>query len=935
MREKNPLILLIRCYDARAWLVWVGAAALLTLRLHNPFYLLILLLVVRVVTAVGARPAASPRLPYWRLGLVLLTFSTLLNVLSLHIGETVLFHLPAAWPLVGGMMTLEAAVYGAINGLVLFTLLTVFTALNALVPVYDLVRLTPRALRDVGLVVLMAMTYVPETVRQWQGIREAQAIRGHQLRGLRDWRPVIIPLLVGGLERAMNLAEAMVARGYGATRSNDHPFLTRLGLGLGLAAGLAGWLLTFWLGWPGWILLAAGVGGLLGLLWWNGRRVPRTVYKAHRWQTADTFLLLIALAPVLFLLRPLPFLDHSTLFYSPFPRLSWPAADPLVALLLTSLALPALFTGRAVETTPTPYEAGRRRLHPPQPSTFNLQPSPLIYVSHLTYCYPGVARPALADVSFTVAAGEFILLTGASGAGKSTLLRCLNGLVPHFTGGAISGRVWVNGLDVVKEGPAAASQLAGFVWQNPESQAILEHVEEEIAFGLENAAVPPAEMAARVEEVLQQLNLIQLRHRPLITLSGGERQRVAIATALALRPPVLLLDEPTSQLDPQAAEELLHALARLNRDLGLTILLSEHRLERVAGYAGRIIHVDDGRILVDAPAHEAMAHLPHRPPLAQLGLAWGWRPLPLSVAEARRFVNGHPHPRPLSLAGSRGAGEQRSRGGESSLLPRSPIPPLPRPLTLLLDVRDLHFAYDGRLVLRGVNLSVAAGEVVALLGHNGAGKSTLFKCLMGLLTPTTGEAQLAGRPTAGRDVAEISQQVAYLPQNPDDLLFAETVLEELTVTLRNHHLGEIDVPVRPAELLRELGLAEAAGRYPRDLSVGQRQRVALGAVMVTGPKLLLLDEPTRGLDWLAKEELLTLCRRWRAAGTGVLLATHDVELAARLADRVLILTEGEVAAAGPTATVLGNSSHFATDVARLFPGRGWLTAEDVLARPAH
>ena len=262
----------------------------------------------------------------------------------------------------------------------------------------------------------------------------------------------------------------------------------------------------------------------------------------------------------------------------------------------------------------------------------------MIDIEQLTYTYPNSDRPALRDVSWQVAAGDFVLVTGASGSGKSTLLRCLNGLVPHFSGGVIRGRVTVNGRDVPALGPHTLSRQVGFVSQNPEAQAVLDRVEAEIAFGLENAAVLPAEMRLRVEEVLDLLSLSSLRDRPLATLSGGERQRVAIAAVLALRPQILALDEPTSQLDPQSAEEVLQALVRLNKDLGLTIILAEHRLERILPYADRLAYLEDGRLLADGPAGEAIHQTPLAPPLVQLARQLAWEPLPLTVKEARRFA---------------------------------------------------------------------------------------------------------------------------------------------------------------------------------------------------------------------------------------------------------------------------------------------------------
>ena len=534
----------------------------------------------------------------------------------------------------------------------------------------------------------------------------------------------------------------------------------------------------------------------------------------------------------------------------------------------------------------------------------------MITIDHLTYTYPGSNRIALQDVSWQVAAGEFVLVAGPSGSGKSTLLRCLNGLVPHFTGGAVAGLVSVNGIDALTQGPHALSRHVGFVQQNPEAQAVLDQVEPEIAFGLENAAVPPQEMRVRVEEALDLLDLTPLRQRPLTTLSGGERQRVAIAAALALRPQILALDEPTSQLDPQSAEEVLRALVRLNEDLGLTIILAEHRLERVLRYVDRITYLENGRVIVDDLARPAAAQIPQLPPLVRLSRELGWHPLPLTVKEGKRFAR--------RVEATRGL-----RDGENV------VPAPAHPFThSLLEANDITFAYNGRFALNRVSVNVNPGETVAVMGRNGAGKSTLLKCLIGLLAPQSGEVSLNGRVVNGRAVAEISREAAYLPQNPDDLLFAESVADELTMTLRNHDLLHQN---GVANLLDRLGLTELAQEYPRDLSVGQRQRVALGAVTITHPKLLLLDEPTRGLDYEAKQTLVSIWRRWLADGMGLLLVTHDVELVAQIADRVILLSQGEIIAAGETAEILSTSPLFAPQISRLFPDSGWLTVEDALA----
>jgi energy-coupling factor transport system ATP-binding protein len=542
----------------------------------------------------------------------------------------------------------------------------------------------------------------------------------------------------------------------------------------------------------------------------------------------------------------------------------------------------------------------------------------MIEINNLTYTYPQSKQPALRDVSWQARAGDFVLLAGASGSGKSTLLRCLNGLVPHFSGGVVQGQVLVNGLDVLASGPRTMSRHVGFVQQNPETQAVLEQVEAEIAFGLENQGIPPQAMRIQVEEVLDLLELSVLRERPLSTLSGGEQQRVAIAAALALRPPLLVLDEPTSQLDPQSAEEVLRALVRLNEDLGLTIVLAEHRLERILPYVDHILYLEEGRVIVDGPAREVVGDMPQLPPVAELGRKLGWQPLPLTVKEARRFTDSV-FSDPYSVT------------SDESDCPSSIVR---RPSSPLLEARGVSFAYDGCPTLQQVDLQVRPGEALVVMGRNGAGKSTLLKCLMGLLSPASGEVVVNGRSTHKREVADISREMAYLPQNPDDLLFAETVADELYFTLRNHGLDRSvngkGTTERVQTLLGQLGLAETAAAYPRDLSVGQRQRVALAAVTITHPRLLLLDEPTRGLDYVAKQALVAIWRRWLAQGMGLLLVTHDVELAAQIADRVAIMSQGEIIASGQAADILSATPLFASQIARLFPHRGWQTVQDAL-----
>ena len=538
-----------------------------------------------------------------------------------------------------------------------------------------------------------------------------------------------------------------------------------------------------------------------------------------------------------------------------------------------------------------------------------------IRFDQLSFTYPGAAAPALRDVSLNLPQGEMILLIGPSGSGKSTLMRCINGLVPHFSGGELSGNVRVQGLDPVTATPQILSRHVGFVFQDPESQFVMDRVEDEVAFALENAAMPPQEMRVRVEETLDLLDLAPLRERLLSTLSGGERQRVAIAAALALRPEILVLDEPTSQLDPKSAEDVLNALVRLNSDLGLTILLAEHRMERVLPYVDRVVYLpDDGSpILSDAP-RTVLNQIELGPPLVKLGRSLQWQPLPLTIKEGLRFSRSW-----LDAQRTRPTPSRRPRPERSAQAP-------------FVQVRGLTVHYGRTAVVRQMDLDLFPGEIVALMGRNGAGKTTLLRSLVGLAKASAGEIRIDGRTIAGRSTAEICRAVGYLPQDPNTLLFADTVEEEMAITLRNHELapgapGTAD----PVALLARLKLTGKALAYPRDLSVGERQRAALAAVTVTLPGALLLDEPTRGLDYGAKEALIELLREWRSAGAAILVVTHDVELAAALADRVVLMSQGEVIASGPAGDVLATSPLFAPQVARLFPTTGWLTTDDVLA----
>jgi energy-coupling factor transport system ATP-binding protein len=510
----------------------------------------------------------------------------------------------------------------------------------------------------------------------------------------------------------------------------------------------------------------------------------------------------------------------------------------------------------------------------------------------VSFAYPDASRAALRNVELEVQSGELLLVLGASGSGKSTLLRAVNGLVPHTSGGRFGGDVVVFGRSTRSHHPRELADVVGFVAQDPESQSVVDHVERDLAFVLENLGFSQDAMRRRVEEVLDALGIAHLRDRDPSTLSGGERQRCAIAGALAAGPQALVLDEPTSQLDPQGADDVLAALVRLNHDLGTTVMLAEHRLERAAPLADRAVLVDGGSVGAPAAGATVLADYPGAPSVTRLGRLLGWEPLPLTVRDARARATFDP-----------------------PMLEPPPPPSPAAPGDRLLDARGVRVTLGGRTVVRDVDLELRAGDVIALFGRNGAGKTTLLRALAGLQQPSSGIVDARGR-------------VAYVPQNPNTMLFSSSVRRELVETQRL--LGAIDAAAVD-RWLDALHLGELADEHPRSLSGGQRQRVAIAAVAVGGAPVLLLDEPTRGMDAPSRTALEHAVREHAGGGGAVVLATHDVELAARIASHAVVLGDGEIVADGDARTVLAGSL-FAPQVLRVLPP--FLTVEEVDAELA-
>ncbi|MFC9683349.1 ABC transporter ATP-binding protein [Streptomyces sp. NPDC056948] len=533
----------------------------------------------------------------------------------------------------------------------------------------------------------------------------------------------------------------------------------------------------------------------------------------------------------------------------------------------------------------------------------------MIRFEDVSVTYDGASEPTVQGIDFEVPEGELVLLAGPSGVGKSTVLGAVSGLVPHFTGGTLRGRVTVAGRDTRTHKPRELADVVGTVGQDPLAHFVTDTVEDELAYGMESLGLAPEVMRRRVEETLDLLGLADLRNRPIATLSGGQQQRVAIGSVLTPHPSVLVLDEPTSALDPAAAEEVLAVLQRLVHDLGTTVFMAEHRLERVIQYADQVA-------LLPAPGEpptlgtpaEVMAVSPVYPPVVALGRLAGWTPLPLTVRDARRKAADLRQQ--LSIV-PKGRGELRDQ-------PRT---------TRTAEVRALSVTRSRIQALRHIDLTITPGETIALMGRNGAGKSTLLNSLVGLITPTSGTIRL-GEATPHRTTPrDLVRKVGLVPQEPRDLLYADTVTAECTA-------ADQDAEATPGTcraLVTELLPGVTDDTHPRDLSEGQRLALALAVVLTARPPLLLLDEPTRGLDYAAKARLVGVLRKLAEEGHAIVLATHDVELAAEIAHRVVLLAEGEVIADGPTAEVVVSSPSFAPQVTKILAPQHWLTVSQVRA----
>ncbi|SER80260.1 energy-coupling factor transport system ATP-binding protein [Propionibacterium cyclohexanicum] len=524
----------------------------------------------------------------------------------------------------------------------------------------------------------------------------------------------------------------------------------------------------------------------------------------------------------------------------------------------------------------------------------------MITFDHVGFRYAPGLPAVLDDVSFTIPEGDLCLLVGSTGSGKSTLLNAVNGLVPWFTGGRLSGTVWVDGRSTRTHRPRDLAGVVGSVGQNPLTSFVTDRVEDEIAYGMEQLGLAPSTMRKRVEETLDLMGIADLRNRPLADLSGGQQQRVAIAAVLAAQPRVLVLDEPTSALDPTAAQDVLASITTLVHEVGLTVLLAEHRLERVMEFADTVAWLPgDGSVQV-GPAAQVLARADVRPPLVDLARRLDWPSVPLTVRDARRRV------RALGIA-----------------VPDPPQRVLPT-TSAVLELGELAVRYGELVAVDQLSAGFRAGEVTALMGRNGAGKSSLLWAIQGAVA-SSGRVDVDGEDPRTTSAARARELVTLVPQIAADLLYLPSVAAECAQADKESR--------RPAgttaALLDELGVHLAMARDPHDLSEGQRLALVLAIQLASHPTVVLLDEPTRGLDYATKAALALTVRELAARGSCVIVSTHDVEFAAASTDRTMVMADGQIIADGPTRTTCTSSPSFSPQLAKVFWPQPIITVADL------
>ncbi len=525
----------------------------------------------------------------------------------------------------------------------------------------------------------------------------------------------------------------------------------------------------------------------------------------------------------------------------------------------------------------------------------------MIEISNLNFHYFGKNSEALKDIDLKISKGEFVLLTGLSGSGKSTLIRALNGLIPNFYGGRISGTVKALDMNVFEEKPRNLAKKIGMVFQNPENQLFMNNVESELVFGLENIRLSKSEIKVRLDETIELLGLELIRKRSISSLSGGEKQKVAIGAILAMQPEILILDEPTSELDQKSAEEILQVIQNLNKKLGITVILIEHRIDRVIEYVDRIIIMKEGQIIHDGKPKqiylvENNINKFFIPPIIKLFLEIMKRKniplryqispneIPINIEECSLILKELLENLKVN-EDSMKSFQQKERLYMQQFNDSAP----------LVEFTDVDFEFEkNNIILSKINFKAYPGEFIAIIGDNGAGKTTFLKLFNGLLRPKNGLIKINGKNVKNLSVAQISRDVGYIFQNPSIQFYQDTVKEELEVVLKNFKIHSENAKKLLEEYSDRLDLKSLLSIYPRYLSYGEQQRAALASMLVIQPKILIMDEPTHGMDALQKEHFFNYLDEYRKKGNLVILVTHDIESLTKYPERILFFSGGKI-----------------------------------------
>ena len=522
-------------------------------------------------------------------------------------------------------------------------------------------------------------------------------------------------------------------------------------------------------------------------------------------------------------------------------------------------------------------------------------PEDIIVIEQFSYKYSGAEQYALKDVNLRVKRGEYVGIMGPTGAGKTTLCLALNGIVPHFYGGDFYGSVRINGMDTVEHPTYDLAEHVGMVFEDPEIQLTAPSVAREIAFALENIRTPVDEIKRRIPVALEMVRLPGMEDRHPHQLSGGQKQRLAIAAALALRPDVLVLDEPTSQLDPVGTDEVFAIARELNREHGITIVLVSHASEEVAEYADRVVLLGGGKVLAEAPPRHFFGNIKLlqqnevRPP--EVTMAFGY------------LLNGRSQHTTLPVTLADGLKEYETlktqvKFRDTAVFPDDDLPQADG--DILLQTDDLYFAYEnGTQALQGISLSIRQGEYVAIVGQNGAGKSTLVRHFLHLIEATSGRVTVLGKDVATYSVSDLAQNIGYISQNPDNQIFSDSVENEVAFALKNLKFPAAEVEKRVADSLSEMKLEWATDHHPLNLSKGDRSRIVIAAIMAMKPDILIFDEPTTGQDYLGARAILDLTRELHRAGKTIIVITHHLYLLPGYAKRLIVMGKGKVLLDGP------------------------------------